>query len=173
MMSEPTRRGWPWRRQTEEEDDGDAAAAADAQARSPLPDILMEESALRAKYKTTASPSFMFISLFGMTGEAIARRAESVDEELAAQGVIPVYLVDEPEFFPLRAERRLFEYLPSPWRAAQRSPDLDWAFYLRRRYLLLQAKWQPIGRIDFGDLPDWLPEHQELVQAPDARTPRL
>jgi hypothetical protein len=114
----------------------------------------------------------MFISVFGMTEEAIARRADLVDEELASKGIIPVYLVDEPAFLSLRAERRLFEYLPSYWRASQRSADLDWPFYLRRRYLLLQAKWQPLSRIDFGDIPDWLPDHEQPAESPDARTPR-
>jgi hypothetical protein len=125
------------------------------------------------RYNSDDIPSFMFISLFGMTEEAMARRAELVDDELASKSVIPVYLLDAPEFSKLRAAHRLFEYLPSYERATLRSSDLDWPFYLRRRYLLLQAKWQPIGRIDFGDIPDWLPDHEQLDQAPNARTPRL
>lgn len=169
-MSLQSRRSWPWRKPPEEE--GDEGAVADVQTKPLLPITLLEESALRIRYRTEDVPSFMFISLFGMTDEAIARRAELVDDELASKGVIPIYLVDAPEFLPLRAERRLFEYLPSHWRAARHSADLDWCFYLRRRYLLLQAKWQPIGRIDFGDIPEWLPDHEQLIPGADARTPR-
>lgn len=155
-MSERARGIWPWRRQNEAPSEGQTEGV-DGEVASGLPQVLLEESALRRRYQVSAAPSFMFISLFGMTGEAIAERAALVDEELASKGLIPVYLVDEPEFSPLRAEQRLFEYLPAHWRSARRAPDLDWPFYLRRRYLLLQAKWQPVGRIDFGDLPDWLP----------------
>ncbi len=171
-MTEHGRRGWPWKRQTEKGEGGEEATA-ETLTKPALPEILLEESALRARYRTAGPASFMFISLFGMTSEAIAKRAELVDDELSQKGLIPIYLVDEPAFSPLRAERRLFEYLPSHWRAARRSLDLDWPFYLRRRYLLLQAKWQPIGRIDFGDIPDWLPDHEQLDQAPNARAPRL
>lgn len=160
----------PWRQGRSEPDEatGDAAEAAD----TPPPSVLLGESALRTRYRVTATPSFMFIGLFGMTGEAIAQRAELVDDELAEQSLIPVYLVDEAAFSPLRAERRLFEYLPSHGQGARHAPDLDWPFYLRRRYLLLQAKWQPIGRIDFGDIPDWLPDHQDITPDDDAKTPR-
>ena len=165
--------GLPWRQGRSEA--GEAAAdlrdAAEADVPPPSP-ILLEESPLRTRYRVKATPSFMFIGLFGMTEEAIAKRAELVDDELADQGLIPVYLVDEAAFSPLRAERRLFEYLPSHGHGARHAPDLDWPFYLRRRYLLLQAKWQPIGRIDFGDIPDWLPDHQDITADDDAKTPR-
>lgn len=170
-MTEPARRRWSWWRESE---DGEVETGEplDAEARSTLPAILLDESALRTRYRTSAAPSFMFISLLGLTGSAIAERADLVDEELGEKGLIPVYLVDRPDFSPLRAEQRLFEYLPSLWEGARRAPDLEWAFYLRRRYLLLQAKWQPIGRIDFGDIPDWLPDHQDITQPADAKTPR-
>lgn len=155
-MTERTRHGWSWWR------DGGARKADDAEpnepdASAPAQAILLETSALRTRYQVLEAPSFMFISLFGMTSEAIAERAELVDEEFRQKGLIPIYLVDEAEFSPLRAEQRLFEYLPSLWQGTRQSPDLDWPFYLRRRYLLLQTKWQPVGRIDFGDIPDWLP----------------
>jgi len=31
---------------------------------------------------------------------------------------------------------------------------------------------QPIGRIDFGDLSDWLPDHSDVAKPADAKTPR-
>ncbi len=170
-MTERTRHGWAWWRDGQDGDD-DTALPVETEAGASAPAILLEASALRTRYQVEKAPSFMFISLFGMTGEAITERAELVDEELSQQGLIPIYLVDEAEFSPLRAEQRLFEYLPTHCQGASLAPDLDWPFYLRRRYLLLQAKWQPIGRIDFGDMPDWLPDHQELIQQADARTPR-
>ncbi|MEZ5932628.1 MAG: hypothetical protein R3F54_11835 [Alphaproteobacteria bacterium] len=172
-MSTPAGRRWPWHwgRRGESETQ-DAGAADDKAPVPPRPEVLLEDSALRTRYRVEATPSFMFISMFGMTAEAIAERADLVDEELAEKGLVPVYLLDEADFSSLRAPRRLFEYLPSHWQGVRHAPDLDWPFYLRRRYLLLQAKWQPIGRIDFGDLPDWLPDHQDSVPAPDAQTPR-
>lgn len=172
-MPDQVRRGWPWKRLPNGDKGGDVAADADTRSALPLPDVISEESPLRQRYQVAGSPAFMFISLFGMTSEAIAKRAELVDEELSSKGLIPIYLVDEPDFLPLRVEQRLFEYLPSHWRAVRRCPDLDWPFYLRRRYLLLQAKWQPIGRIDFGEIPDWLPEDQHMTPEANAKTPRL
>ncbi|MGI9499668.1 MAG: hypothetical protein ACR2P3_06500 [Geminicoccaceae bacterium] len=171
-MTERARRGWRWWRDFEAgEDDAEAGPLGSEASFSPHA-ILLAESALRTRYRVSVHPSFMFISLFGMTSDAIGTRADLVDEELAQKGLIPVYLVDEAEFSPLRIARRLFEYLPSHWQGSRLSPDLDWPFYLRRRYLLLQAKWQPIGRIDFGDLPDWLPDHQDIARPADAKTPR-
>lgn len=163
-MAESVRRRWSWWR--ESEDDGVEAdeLPADAEVMLPPP-VLMESSALFTRYQASEKPSFMFISLFGLTGSTIAERADLVDQELGQQGLIPVYLVDQAEFSSLRAEQRLFEYLPSAWEGVRRAPDLDWPFYLRRRYLLLQAKWQPIGRIDFGDIPEWLPDHEDIAQA--------
>ncbi len=156
-MTERGRHGWSWWRDGGARD-VDAAHSNEADAGVPAETILLGQSALRERYQLQdAPPSFMFISLFGMTSEAIAERADLVDEELRQKGIIPIYLVDEAEFSPLRAEQRLFEYLPSLWQGTRQAPDLDWAFYLRRRYLLRQTKWQPVGRIDFGDIPDWLP----------------
>ncbi|MGI9485966.1 MAG: hypothetical protein ACR2RF_08825 [Geminicoccaceae bacterium] len=155
-MTERARHGWSWWRDGGARE-ADAAEPNETDASVKAPIVLLEASALRSRYQVSASPSFMFISLFGMTSEAIAERAELVDEEFRQKGLIPIYLVDEAEFSPLRAEQRLFEYLPTLWRGTRQSPDLDWPFYLRRRYLLLQTKWQPVGRIDFGDIPDWLP----------------
>ncbi len=171
-MTDHVRRGWPWRRQVDEQKGGESSAAAETPSALPLPEAILDESALRTRYKITDTPTFMFISLFGMASEAITKRAELVDEELASKSLIPVYLVDEPNFLPFRAEQRLFEHLPSRWRAEQRCAGLDWPFYLRRRYLLLQAKWQPIGRIDFGEVPDWLPEDRQVIPDGDATTPR-
>lgn len=150
------RLGWPWWRRPGDRE-ADAGLPIEAGAGALGPAVLLEASALHTRYQTQAAPSFMFISFFGMTAEAITERADLVDEELSQKGLIPIYLVDEAEFSPLRAEQRLFEYLPSLWQGTRQSPDLDWPFYLRRRYLLLQTKWQPVGRIDFGDIPDWLP----------------
>jgi hypothetical protein len=171
-MTAGARRRWRWPWASGRIAATDAAPAAARTAVPPGPEVLLQDSALRTRYRVAGTPSFMFISLFGMTKEAIAERAELVDKELAVKGLIPVYLVDQAEFSALRVGRRLFEYLPSHWDGVRRSPDLDWPFYLRRRYLLLQAKWQPLGRIDFGDLPAWLPDHQEFVPSPDAKTPR-
>ena len=170
-MNEHAQRSWSWWR-TPNDGEAPATEADEPEAPSPTSAILEAGSGLFERYRVSAAPSFMFISLFGMSGEAIAERAGLVDEELAQQGLIPVYLVDEAEFTPFRSEQRVFEYLPSLWQGTRRAPDLDWRFYLRRRYLLLQAKWQPIGRIDFGDLPDWLPDHQTISPAQDAKTPR-
>jgi TPR repeat protein len=47
--------------------------------------------------------------------------------------------------------------LPSHWASHQVAPDLDWSYYLRRRYLLLLEKWRPIGLVVFGHPPIWLP----------------
>jgi hypothetical protein len=47
--------------------------------------------------------------------------------------------------------------LPSHWASHQVAPDLDWSYYLRRRYLLLLEKWRPIGLVVFGRPPIWLP----------------
>ena len=168
-MTERLRRGWSWWRYSK---DGEVDAGAESvDTDMPPAAILLDESALRTRYQVAAAPSFMFISLFGMTAEAIGDRAELVDGELSQKGLIPIYLVDEAEFAPFRTEQRLFEYLPSHWKGAQRAPDLDWPFYLRRRYLLLQAKWQPLGRIDFGDVPDWLPDHQDSSESADEKRP--
>lgn len=161
-MTEGARRRWSWWRQSEG-GGADVVEPVDVDGMSPSTAVLLDSSPLRARYHVSATPSFMFISLFGLTGGTIAERADLVDEELRQKSLIPVYLVDQADFSPLRAEQRLFEYLPSAWEGVRRSPDLDWAFYLRRRYLLLQAKWQPIGRIDFGDIPDWLPDHEEIA----------
>ena len=137
-----------------------------------MPAALLEGSPLFTRYRISGKPSFMFIGLFGMTGEAITECADLVDEELGQKGLVPVYLVDQPEFAPLRAKQRLFEYLPCRWQSARRSTDLDWPFYLRRRYLLLRVKWRPIDRIDFGNVPDWLPVHDDSAIPADAKTPR-
>ena len=170
-MTERERAGWSWwRHRREKELDADDGTI-DAEAASLPPPVLLDESALLTRYRASKPPSFMFISLFDMTADAITERADLVDEELTEKGLIPVYLVDEAEFSPLRAEQRLFEYLPSLAKGARHAPDLDWPFYLRRRYLLLQAKWQPIGRIDFGDIPDWLPDHEEFLQTADEKRP--
>ncbi|MEM9628299.1 MAG: hypothetical protein AAGA21_18850 [Pseudomonadota bacterium] len=155
-MSERIRHSWPWSRDRGHRE-AEAPEPVAAEPALPAPAVLLETSQLRARYDVSAAPAFMFISLFGMTSEAIAERADLVDEELRQKRLVPIYLVDEAEFSPLRAEQRLFEYLPSHWHGKRRSSDLDWPFYLRRRYLLLQAKWQPVGRIDFGDIPDWMP----------------
>ncbi|MEM7045590.1 MAG: hypothetical protein AAF543_22495 [Pseudomonadota bacterium] len=167
-MNETVQRNWSWWRSP----NGKETVSAEAEGSeipSPPSPILEVGSGLLERYRISGAPSFMFISLFGMAGEAIADRASLVDDELAQQSLIPVYLVDEAEFKPFRSEQRLFEYLPSLWQGSRRAPDLDWPFYLRRRYLLLQAKWQPIGRIDFGDIPDWLPEHYSIPSTEDAK----
>lgn len=162
------RRSW-WRTSGEEETN--VAEPVDAEAASS-PAILEDSSALRARYRISGHPSFMFIGFFGMTGEAIAETADLVDEELSQKGLIPVYLVDQAEFSALRAKQRLFEFLPSHWQGARRSPDLDWPLYLRRRYLLLQMKWRPLDRIDFGTVPGWLSDHSEMAASADTKTPR-
>lgn len=170
-MTERARPGWSWWRNRRENELDAADGTANGEAEPSPPSILRDESALHTRYRVSETPSFMFISLFGMSVDAMAERAELVDEELAQKGLIPVYLVDEAEFSPLRAEQRLFEYLPSHGKGSRQAPDLDWPFYLRRRYLLLQAKWQPIGRIDFGDIPNWLPDHEEITPAADEKRP--
>ncbi|MDH3661875.1 MAG: hypothetical protein OEU92_17905, partial [Alphaproteobacteria bacterium] len=108
-MVESLRRRWSWWRESED-GLGEADELGDAEA-APLSPTLLDSSALLTRYHVSAAPSFMFISLFGLTGSTIAERADLIDEELGEQGLIPVYLVDQAEFSPLRAEQRLFEYL--------------------------------------------------------------
>jgi hypothetical protein len=137
--------------------------AAPAPSQPPLPrppgpvEQLIADSPLRARYQAAAEPRFMLVGLFGLDAEAAAARAAQVDAELCAQGVIPVYLTDGAAVEPLRRARRLFEVLPTAWSGHQLAPDLDWPFYLRRRYLLLLQKWRPLGFIAFGETPAWLP----------------
>jgi hypothetical protein len=100
-----------------------------------------------------APRAVIFVTVFGLSTEALAEVLEVVAREGKDSPVSPVFLTDSLDFKPFRDRRLRFEYLPDGSRRQRFAPDLDWATYERRRYRLLAEKWRPQSVISFGTPP--------------------
>lgn len=61
-----------------------------------------------------------------------------------------VYVTDIPDFLHFRDAAAAFEYLPSLLQQNIHRDALDWPSYLRARWELLLAKWQPKHVLAYG-----------------------
>ncbi len=109
-------------------------------------------AAIRAP-AANAPRAVIFVTVFGLSIQALEEVLEVVMREGQDAPVSPVFLTDSLEFKPFRARRLRFEYLPDGGRQQRFAPDLDWRAYERRRYRLLVAKWRPQSLISFGTPP--------------------
>jgi hypothetical protein len=62
-----------------------------------------------------------------------------------------VYITDYPDTLIMREHGCIFEYLPSRELQERHAPHAPWSDFLRDRYTLLIAKWQPLAVIAFGE----------------------
>lgn len=100
-------------------------------------------------YRSQGRKRIVMVTLF-----TVAR--EGHDEIVAKVGAtFPrvdriVYVTDIPQFLHFRAAGAAFEYFPSLQQQTVHVNALDWPSYLRIRWDLLLAKWQPEHVLAYG-----------------------
>lgn len=91
-------------------------------------------------------PSFrpdrhLLISVIGLPRPQIDRIMEGLAEECAAEGKIPVLLVDDIDLAVSLSQTYLIEHVPGVGSRDALAPDLDWDLYIDRRLRQIKEKW--------------------------------
>ncbi|MBY3348011.1 hypothetical protein [Rhizobium laguerreae] len=60
------------------------------------------------------------------------------------------YVTDSLDFMQFRNRQAVFEYLPSALEQTMHASEIDWGFYLERRWALLMSKWRPVHILSYG-----------------------
>ena len=111
----------------------------------PTPD---EDNELHI-YRSQGRKRIVMVTLFTVPREGHDEIVAKVGATFARVDRI-VYVTDIPEFLHFRAAGAAFEYFPSLERQAAHVNALDWPGYLRIRWDLLLAKWQPEHVLAYG-----------------------
>lgn len=88
-----------------------------------------------------AAPNAVF-ALFGLDADGQRAAIERVlREQRGAVPFAPVFLTNDPDFWPLRAARLVFEYYPFLLDEAAGPPPADWAAYATDMLQLTMRRW--------------------------------
>lgn len=100
-------------------------------------------------YRSQGQKRIVMVTLFDVAREGHDEIVAKVGATFARFDRI-VYVTDIPEFLHFRAAGAAFEYFPCLEQQMAHGSALDWPGYLRIRWDLLLAKWQPEHVLAYG-----------------------
>lgn len=100
-------------------------------------------------YRSQGRKRIVMVTLFDVAREGHDEIVAKVGAAFARFDRI-VYVTDIPEFLHFRAAGAAFEYFPCLEQQMAHGSALDWPGYLRIRWDLLLAKWQPEHVLAYG-----------------------
>lgn len=116
-------------------------------------------------HRSAGPKRIVVVTLFDVARDKHDEIVAKVGETFAGYDKI-VYVTDLPEFLHLRDAGAAFEYLPSLHQQKMHRDALNWQDYLRARWELILAKWQPEHVLAYGINID-----RFLAAAPSEPTP--
>lgn len=94
---------------------------------------------------------FYLVDLIGLGPERVRALLPTVQAELGAQGLIPVFVTDLLDYAPLREAEVIFEAVPPIADSTRLAPHRNWAARQAEVLEMIRAKWLPSGEVRMGE----------------------
>lgn len=104
-------------------------------------------------YRDGEAPRTIMVTMLGVGPELIDEIVERTTTQFGP-GFRLVYVTDTEDFHVFLRRNATFEYVPGAMRRRLHADKLNWKPYLGERWILLQAKWQPVRVLAYGDLAE-------------------